>query len=231
MFFSEKIVSIKPTDKVLEIGPGATPYHRSDIFLEKDYDSVEELIAQSGRVGLLKTSKEVIKYKGDIFPFDDNEFDYIVCSHVLEHVDNVELFLKEVQRVGKRGYLEFPTVYYDYIYNFPEHTQCLFFKDDIINWMPKEESGLNNFKSLHEFFFATIELGYHEYINSMKNYFFQGFEWEGSINTKRVHSIEELAYQTKDIVLNRHEPTKLNYNLVSLKQLLKHRLREILNKL
>ena len=121
MFFAEKILSIKPSDKVLEIGPGATPYFRSDVFLEKEYETETELIAQSGHVGLLNTDKRVVTYDGFVFPFSNNEFDYVICSHVLEHVENVEMFLKEIQRVAKRGYLEFPTIYYDYIYNFPEH--------------------------------------------------------------------------------------------------------------
>ncbi|MBL0358841.1 MAG: methyltransferase domain-containing protein [Chitinophagaceae bacterium] len=69
-------------------------------------------------MGLLKTDKPVVTYDSEVFPFADKEFDYVVCSHVLEHVDNVDQFLSEVQRVGKRGYLEFPTVYYDYLYNF-----------------------------------------------------------------------------------------------------------------
>jgi hypothetical protein len=37
-----------PGDLVLEIGPGATPHRRSDVFLERKYDTEEELIAQSG---------------------------------------------------------------------------------------------------------------------------------------------------------------------------------------
>lgn len=48
MFYPERICSINPGDKVLEIGPGATPYPRSDVFLEKQFDSEADLIAQSG---------------------------------------------------------------------------------------------------------------------------------------------------------------------------------------
>lgn len=158
MFFPERILSIKPTDKVLEIGPGATPYFRSDVFLEKEYETEKELIAQSGHVGRLKTDKRMITYNGDVFPFVDKEFDYVICSHVLEHVDDTDVFLKEVQRVGKKGYLEFPTIYYDFIYNFPEHRQLLYYKDGVISWMTKKESGILKYTPVQKFFYRTAEL-------------------------------------------------------------------------
>ena len=129
MFFPDRIKSIEPKDKVLEIGPGATPHSRSDVFLELKYETKEERIAQSGHVGILETDKEVVFYEGGKFPFKDNAFDYVICSHVLEHVDDADTFLSEIQRVANKGYLEFPTIYYDYIYNFPEHNLFLLEND------------------------------------------------------------------------------------------------------
>jgi ubiquinone/menaquinone biosynthesis C-methylase UbiE len=42
-------------------------------------------------------------------PFKDKEFDYIIASHVVEHVEDISYFLNELSRVGKRGYIEVPT--------------------------------------------------------------------------------------------------------------------------
>jgi len=42
-------------------------------------------------------------------PFKDKEFDYVILSHVLEHVPNLIEFVKEVERVSKAGYIELPT--------------------------------------------------------------------------------------------------------------------------
>ena len=45
-----------------------------------------------------------------ILPFRDNEFDFVVASHVLEHVQDPVLFLSEIQRVSSiGGYIEVPT--------------------------------------------------------------------------------------------------------------------------
>jgi SAM-dependent methyltransferase len=42
-------------------------------------------------------------YDGQHFPFVDEEFDSILCTEVLEHVFNPDIFLKEVYRVLKPG--------------------------------------------------------------------------------------------------------------------------------
>lgn len=228
MFFSDRIKSIKPTDRVLEIGPGATPHPRSDIFLELNYEDVNERIAQSGNIGLLRTDREVVYYDGGKFPFKDKEFDYVICSHVLEHVADADEFLKELQRVGCKGYLEFPTVYYDYLYNFPEHQLFLFEKNGVIYWMTKDESGLQNYKSIQKFFNISCELKYYNTINTFKNYFFQGFEWEGGIDSQRVNNINEITYTEEQVQLKPYEFTAEDarkiYPVISFKKFLNYKI-------
>ncbi len=42
-------------------------------------------------------------------PFKDKEFDYVILSHVMEHVPNLIEFKKEIERIAKAGYIELPT--------------------------------------------------------------------------------------------------------------------------
>ena len=42
-------------------------------------------------------------------PFSDKEFDYIICAHVIEHVNDPIFFKNEIERIGKSGYIELPT--------------------------------------------------------------------------------------------------------------------------
>ena len=42
-------------------------------------------------------------------PFNDKEFDYVICAHVIEHVNDPIFFKKEIERIGKSGYIELPT--------------------------------------------------------------------------------------------------------------------------
>ena len=175
MFFSDRIKPL-PNDRVLEVGPGATPHPRSQTFLDMRFTD-NEAFRQRGGLPPVKYTRPVVYYDGGRFPFGDQEFDYVICSHVLEHTENPEAFLGELGRVAARGYLEFPTVNYDYLYNFKEHLNLLLHKDGEILWMPKDRTTLNDFSGIQEFLRATLHSGYHELVQAMKDDFFQGFEW------------------------------------------------------
>ena len=59
------------------------------------------------------TDKKFIKLIDKKLPFRDNEFDFVIASHVMEHVEDVEFFIKELERVSKQGYIELPTMLED----------------------------------------------------------------------------------------------------------------------
>jgi len=53
--------------------------------------------------------KNFIKISGKKLPFKDKEFDFVIASHVIEHVEDFEFFVKELERVSSKGYIELPT--------------------------------------------------------------------------------------------------------------------------
>ena len=57
--------------------------------------------------------KEFIRLTEKKLPFKDKEFDFVVASHVIEHVQDVDFFIKEIERVSKKGYIELPTMLED----------------------------------------------------------------------------------------------------------------------
>lgn len=191
MFFPERIRQIKKGDKVLEIGPGSSPHPRADILLEKNFTE-NEAKKQRGNHHPLHTNKELIYYDGDKFPFHDKAFDYIICSHVIEHVEDVESFCREIFRVGRKGYIEFPTIYYEYIYNFYVHKQLINYSSRILWYMKKEVSGLGKFQSIQKMYYRSLELGYSDLIEDLKELMFFGFEWMEPFQVKKVSSIEDL---------------------------------------
>jgi len=223
MFFPDKIVSIKETDKVLEVGPGGTPYHRSNVLLEKIFNK-DDANEQRGHAKPLQTKKKIVFYEGNTFPFEDNEFDYVICSHVLEHITSNEIkrFVSELQRVSTRGYLEFPTIYYDYIYNFPKHLTFLLYKNGVIKYLGKEKTQLNLFSPVQKFFYNSANAGHTCLTQSLKNYYFQGFEWYGKIQLKEVHKIQDIVYS--DNISN--NITKALPQNISCKQKIKNKIKE-----
>ena len=55
-------------------------------------------------------------------PFTDKQFDTVLCSHTMEHVDNPDAFFAELQRVGQRVTIVLPPVWdLSAALNFLEH--------------------------------------------------------------------------------------------------------------
>ena len=199
MHVPELIQHIEVSDRVLEVGPGGTPHPRSDVLLERTF-SEEEACEQRGRTEALVTDKEVVYYDCDHFPFADLEFDYVICSHVLEHVEKVDDFASEVSRVAKKGYIEYPTIYYDYVYNFPQHVTFLLYRNGITFWMPKIETPLQHFRPVQHLFLRSLnENKYVDFIHKFMMYFFQGFEWFTSLETERVYDLRNVCFNDNDL--------------------------------
>ena len=53
--------------------------------------------------------KNFIKIKNKELPFNDKEFDFVIASHVIEHVEDFEFFIKELERISSKGYIELPS--------------------------------------------------------------------------------------------------------------------------
>ena len=198
MIFPEKISSIKASDRVLEIGPGATPHPRSDAFLELKFHESKDKIAQRGGVNVDPNfgTKPVFFYDGEVFPFDDNQFDYVICSHVIEHVPNPEYFLNELFRVsGGRGYIEYPLITYEYLYNFDVHS--LFIKydqeNDTLSFLPKTETAIADFLPVSDLLRKLLELGWNDLLWVNRDLFFEGFEFDRPFSIKKAKNISSLV--------------------------------------
>jgi len=193
MFFPERITKISKGDRVLEVGPGGSPHPRSDVLLEKVFASDEEKAAQRGHAPELPPGKTVVTYESETFPFPDQAFDYVICSHVLEHVDDVTHFVAELNRVARRGYLEYPTVYYDYLYNFRVHQNFVHYRDGVLRWMTKADSQLALFEPVQRFFYESLVAGHEEIIGALKGQMFEGLEWEGTLAVRRTRELSEIC--------------------------------------
>lgn len=82
-------------NNILEIGPGVTPFPKSNYFIDT-FDKNEN-----------NYFKIDIDYEK--FPFSNNNFDFIYCRHVLEDIQNPMNAFNEIMRVCKTGYIETPS--------------------------------------------------------------------------------------------------------------------------
>ena len=76
--------------------------------------------------------KKFVKLESKNLPFNDKEFDFVIASHVLEHVENPEFFINELQRISNKGYIEVPTTLEDNLVfeNKKDHLWHIDFDDD-----------------------------------------------------------------------------------------------------
>jgi SAM-dependent methyltransferase len=97
---------IPPNAKVLDIGSGHLPFpmatHLADAATE------DHNFGRAGAPFKYIEGKPVYSCDVEVMPFADHEFDFIYCSHVLEHVNDPIKACKEMMRVAKNGYLETP---------------------------------------------------------------------------------------------------------------------------
>ena len=92
-----RILSKNSDWKILDIGCGFTANKNATIIADtKDFSDFYK-------------DKKFIKINEKNLPFKDNEFDFVIASHVIEHVEDFEFFIKELERISKKGYIELPT--------------------------------------------------------------------------------------------------------------------------
>jgi len=182
---------------VLEVGPGSSPYPRSNAFLELNFDTNEDKLAQRG--GVLQESdfgdRPVYYYDGSKFPFEDNQFDYVICSHVIEHVVDPAFFVNELFRVGAgRGYIEYPLITYEYLYDFDVHLNFVKFdfEQRVLRYLPKCDTGFSQFSSINLLFYKTLESGWDDLCTANKGLFFEGVEFNQQFAVEKTGNMESL---------------------------------------
>ena len=57
---------------------------------------------------LIRRLLEIKQFDGYNLPYDDNQFDLAICSHVVEHVEHPRKLLSEIKRISKNQVFEIP---------------------------------------------------------------------------------------------------------------------------
>lgn len=120
---------IKDTDIVLDVGGAPKPLARANYLIDiipYDNDKADEMElehrASKGYIGsgepsfTEKTWFEVDFANHERFPLADKSIDFVFCSHTLEDIGDPLWIIQEMQRVGKRGYIEVPSRVYESAY-------------------------------------------------------------------------------------------------------------------
>ena len=118
--FIDNLLKENPNWKILDIGCGYSAHNYASVICD-----VQDL-------SNFYKEKKFIRLFEKTLPFKDKEFDFVVASHVLEHVEDVAFLIKELERVSTRGYIELPTILEDNLVfeNKKDHIWHMEFEDD-----------------------------------------------------------------------------------------------------
>ena len=91
------ILENNPSWKILDIGCGYRANKKATVIADiQDFSNFYK-------------DKNFIQIKENKLPFKDKEFDFVISSHVIEHVNDFEFFIKELERISSKGYIELPS--------------------------------------------------------------------------------------------------------------------------
>jgi len=142
---------IKEEDRVLDVGGWWKPFKRADSVVDwKPYDT-------RGGGGSIGTGLEQFSrdtwFQMDVcsspLPFPDKCFDFVVCSQTLEDLKDPVRVCKELVRVGKRGYIETPSIWIECQFGidapdespgypgYQQHRWLVDYKDSSLVFLPK----------------------------------------------------------------------------------------------
>lgn len=161
---------------VLEVGSGHRPHPRADVLTDKYLDGIE-------RVGRLVTDRPFVQADAQQLPFKPGIFDYVLCRHVLEHLEKPEAFFNEISRVGRAGYIETPSVIWEHLHPTRAYHRWYVLKvDDELLMMRKPPA---HARSLFGCLFETLNTHSPEYRLFVRRYadlFYVRYHWRDRVN-------------------------------------------------
>ena len=95
--FIDNLLNSNPNWNILDIGCGYGAHNNATVICD-----VQDL-------SKFYYNRTFVKLNNNILPFKDKEFDFVIASHVIEHVKEVDIFIKELERISSKGYIEVPT--------------------------------------------------------------------------------------------------------------------------
>lgn len=121
---------------VLDLGSGHSPHPRADILVDRTLGIDKD---RAGRESDLTTGRPFVQADGCALPFKDNSFDFAVCSHVAEHVDEIDGLMGELSRVSRAGYIETPSKFAEILRPQPMHRWYVSAHQGVITFEPTRE--------------------------------------------------------------------------------------------
>ena len=113
-FYVRQWLGIRSGKRILDVGSGHRPHEDATHLLDLLPDDDSERGKPIKRLGLPLVLGTI-----ESLPFRAGAFDYVYASHVLEHTRDPAAACTELIRVGRAGYIETPSPFFEQGYNYP----------------------------------------------------------------------------------------------------------------
>lgn len=128
-------IPVGPGDLVLDVGSGDKPHWRADVLVDRFPDAAHAVQRSGSEAARL--TRPLFDADVTVMPFKDRAFDYVNCSHLLEHVLDPAAAISELERVAGAGYVEVPAAGSARILDFPSHLWWCRLDDGVLTFEAK----------------------------------------------------------------------------------------------
>ncbi len=182
-FFSRKFtMGFRPGDLVLDVGSGNDPHPRADLLCDKFVQDDTE------REGRLVVDRPLIGGDLEALPFKDQSIDFLITSHVLEHVADPARAIAEMQRVAKRGYVETPAEFGGKLMDLPGHRWYVRQDGDVLVFTAKSKGMFDEHLNAACFGMWKRDDGYMRFFWDHLDLFFVRYQWNGQLACRVVEA-------------------------------------------
>ena len=176
-FFSWRHLPVGRRDLVIDVGSGSDPNMRADILCDFYPETDEE---RSAKLGIWIDRRPFVLCDIQKLPFRDKVIDYVLCTHLLEHVENPRQAVRELTRVGKKGRVETPSKLFECLYGWPFHQWMISQREDGRILFERKDPGAHGLlpdsvKKSREF---------EALVSRFHSHFLVKFEWEDSCDVE-----------------------------------------------
>jgi len=172
------MLSIRPTDRVLEIGSGNRPRKRSNVLCDRE---VTDNTERAGGQNLVIDERPFIVADGQQLPFREKSFDYVITSHILEHVEDPRRFTNELMRVARAGYIETPSEISELLFGWPFHRWIVRLDGNTL--VLRRRAADSPFGEYFHNAYAR-DLLFAEFIDTHVDEFYVRYEWHDTISLR-----------------------------------------------
>lgn len=189
-----------PGERVLDIGSGGDPFPYATILAERYISSTVHRNADFRSNG-----KPVVICDINALPFRENQFDYVACCHVLEHIQNPIEACNEMQRIAKAGLIETPRLMKDALFSWAESIHHKWYLEKIGSHLVFFEydqvlkKGIDS-QAWYELIFGPLYHPMQDAFNDHQELFNILFEWENGFDVTvfyldgRIEKIESKSF-------------------------------------